>query len=156
MDFSFENLLKQEQQLVLPEFNSEIAYKIGMAIIERAKEEGKIIAVSVTAGRQIIFHYAMDGLSPDSDNWIRRKSNIVYEYHKSSMFLGVKFERDGSTLEAHGRDPRDFKTNGGSFPIRVKGAPNVIGAITVTGLPDRDDHEYVVTALAKHLSVEIK
>jgi len=151
MDFSYENLIKQEQDLVLPEFNSDVAYKLGMKMIDRAKREDKAIAVSITVVRQNVFHYAMDGLGPDADNWIRRKSNVVYEYHKSSLLVGTKLANENSDLQAHGRDPNDFKVNGGSFPIRVKGA-GVIGAITVTGLPHLDDHEYVVTALTEHLS----
>jgi len=154
MDFSYENLVKQEELLVLPEFNSDVAYKLGMMMIDRAKKEGKVIAVSITVARQNIFHYAQDGLGPDADNWVRRKSNVVYEYHKSSLLVGVKLESENSSLEAHGRNSDDFKINGGSFPIRVKGA-GVIGAITVTGLPHLEDHEYVATALAQHLSVKI-
>ena len=155
MDFSYENLVKQEQQLVLPEFNSDVAYTLGMMMINRAKMEGKVIAVSITVARQNIFHYAQDGLGVDADNWIRRKSNVVYEYHKSSLLVGVKLEKEGSSLIAHGRNPNDFMVNGGSFPIRVKGA-GVIGVITVTGLPHLEDHEYVATALADHLSVKIQ
>jgi uncharacterized protein (UPF0303 family) len=151
MDFSYENLVKQEQELVLSEFNSDVAYKLGMMMIDRAKKEGKTIAVSFTVAGQNIFHYAMDGLGPDADNWIRRKSNVVYEYHKSSLLVGTRLANENSSLEAHGRDSNDFKVNGGSFPIRVKGA-GVIGAITVTGLPHLDDHEYVVTALTEYLS----
>jgi len=155
MDFSYENLVKQEQQLVLPEFNSDVAHKLGMMMIDRAKKEGKPIAVSITVARQNVFHYAQDGLGPDADNWIRRKSNVVYEYHMSSLRTGLKLERENSTLIAHGRNPNDFMVNGGSFPIIVKGA-GVIGAITVTGLPHLDDHEYVTMALAEHLGISIQ
>jgi len=155
MDFSYENLVKQEQQLVLPEFNSDVAYKLGMMMIDRAKKENKVIAVSITVARQNIFHYAQDGLGPDADNWIRRKSNVVYEYQKSSLLVGIKLANENSNLVAHGRNPDDFMVNGGSFPIRVKGA-GVIGAITVTGLPHLDDHEYVTMALAEHLGVSIQ
>ena len=151
MDFSYENLVKQESDLVFTSFGSETAYAIGMMLIGRAKKENKAIAVSITVDRQNIFHYALDGLGPDADNWIRRKSNVVYEYHKSSLLLGVKLAAEGSSLAIHGRNPYDFMTNGGSFPIRVKGA-GVIGAITVTGLPHLDDHEYIVTALTEYLS----
>ena len=150
-EFSFDVLLKQEKELVLPAFDSETACRLGMMMVERAKKEGKTIAVSITVARQNIFHYAMDGLGPDADNWIRRKSNVVYEYHKSSLLVGIKLANENSSLEKHGRCPADFMVNGGSFPIRVKGA-GVIGAITVTGLPHLDDHEYVTTALGEYLS----
>ena len=150
MDFSYENLVKQENDLVFPYFDSEVAYEIGMKLINRAKKEGKVIAVSITVARQNIFHYAMDGLGPDADNWLRRKGNMVYEYHKSSLLMGVKLKQEGLDLAFHGRNPYDFMTNGGAFPICIKGA-GVIGVIGVTGLPHLDDHEYIVTALTEYL-----
>jgi uncharacterized protein (UPF0303 family) len=42
---------------------------------------------------------------------------------------------------------------GGGFPIRVKGA-GLIGAITVSGLHERDDHGVVVAAICDHLGVD--
>jgi Uncharacterized conserved protein len=151
LDFTYEQLLAQEAELVLPACSSETAYHIGMRIVNRAKSEGKTIAVSITIARQNIFHYAFDNLGPDADNWIRRKSNVVYEYHRSSLLIGTKLVNENSSLTAHGRNPADFMVNGGSFPIRVQGA-GVIGAITVTGLPHLEDHEYVITALREHLA----
>jgi uncharacterized protein (UPF0303 family) len=44
----------------------------------------------------------------------------------------------------------DYALAGGGFPIRLEGT-GVIGAITVSGLPERDDHCLVVDALCDHL-----
>ena len=43
---------------------------------------------------------------------------------------------------------------GGSFPIFVEGV-GCIGAVTVSGLRQRDDHEFVVEALAVRCGVEV-
>jgi uncharacterized protein (UPF0303 family) len=40
----------------------------------------------------------------------------------------------------------EFASHGGAFPLTVKGA-GVIGVVTVSGLPQRQDHEFVVEAL---------
>ncbi len=40
----------------------------------------------------------------------------------------------------------DYATDGGSFPLNVEGA-GVVGSVTVSGLPQRDDHNLVVEAL---------
>ena len=42
---------------------------------------------------------------------------------------------------------RDYASHGGSFPLTLIGA-GCIGAVTVSGLPQRADHELVVEALA--------
>ena len=44
-----------------------------------------------------------------------------------------------------------YATVGGSFPIAVPAAGGVIGAITLSGLPSRSDHELAVEALCHHL-----
>ena len=41
----------------------------------------------------------------------------------------------------------DYATDGGSFPLNVEGA-GVVGSVTVSGLPQRDDHNLVVEALS--------
>lgn len=55
-------------------------------------------------------------------------------------------------LENRGLEARDFAAQGGSFPIFVKGV-GCLGAITVSGLPQREDHELVVEVLAHYLGV---
>jgi uncharacterized protein (UPF0303 family) len=44
----------------------------------------------------------------------------------------------------------DYATHGGSFPLTVEDA-GVVGSVTVSGLPQRADHELVVEALCELL-----
>jgi uncharacterized protein (UPF0303 family) len=46
--------------------------------------------------------------------------------------------------------------HGGSFPIRLAGSPLVLGAITVSGLPQRDDHDLLTRTLAKFLRIDVE
>jgi len=151
IQFSYETLLQQEKDLVFPSFDCDAAHKLGMMLIERARRENKVIVVSISIARQTIFHYALGVLGPNSDNWLRRKANVVYEYHRSSLNFGTKLAMDNSSLEYQGRNPADFTVIGGGFPIRVKGL-GVIGVVAVTGMPHVEDHEYVTTAIAEYLS----
>jgi uncharacterized protein (UPF0303 family) len=52
-----------------------------------------------------------------------------------------------------GLDSADYVLAGGGFPVEVKGA-GVIGAICVSGLPEREDHGLVVSVLADHLGLD--
>jgi uncharacterized protein (UPF0303 family) len=41
---------------------------------------------------------------------------------------------------------------GGGFPIRIIGT-GVVGAVTVSGVPQREDHNFVAECIAQHLGV---
>lgn len=65
----------------------------------------------------------------------------------SSYLVGTRFRAKGTTFEESSRlDPDTYAAHGGSFPISVEGA-GVIGTVTVSGLPQAEDHAMVVEAL---------
>ena len=45
----------------------------------------------------------------------------------------------------------DYATHGCGFPILLLVGGTCIGAITISGLPQREDHELIVAVLAEHL-----
>jgi uncharacterized protein (UPF0303 family) len=71
----------------------------------------------------------------------------VARFHRSSYAVGLKLKLKNETLEEQqGLAAADYATHGGSFPLAVEGA-GVVGSVTVSGLPQRADHELVVEAL---------
>ena len=89
--------------------------------------------------------------TPDNVDWARRKGNTVAHFRRSSYAIGLKMQQAGSTLaDKHGLPVTEYASHGGAFPLTVAGA-GVIGSITVSGLPQRADHELVVEALCAHL-----
>src|SRR5690606_33777143 len=56
---------------------------------------------------------------------------------------------------AHAIDPQDYVLAGGGFPLRVSNA-GIIGCLTVSGLPQRQDHEVGVEALCQHLGLNFQ
>ena len=59
--------------------------------------------------------------------------------------LGLSFE------ERTGLDPARYAAHGGSFPIIVRRV-GVIGSVTVSGLPQTEDHDFVVSQLTLFLA----
>jgi uncharacterized protein (UPF0303 family) len=81
----------------------------------------------------------------------RRKRNVVNRFHRSSYAIGLKHERDHTTLQDKtGLELKDYAPFGGCFPILLQGT-GCVGTITVSGLPQREDHALVVSVLQDYL-----
>jgi uncharacterized protein (UPF0303 family) len=142
-----ERIALQERELQLPRLDAEIAWELGSSLRTMAAERRLAIVIDVRRFGQPLFYAAMDGTTPDNVEWVRRKSNVVARFHRSSYAVGLKEKtKNESLLESQGLPIADYATHGGSFPLAVAGA-GVIGSATVSGLPERGDHELVIEAL---------
>jgi uncharacterized protein (UPF0303 family) len=143
---------QDEVRLMLPGFNNDDAWRLGAILVELAHSVNAPVAIDIRRNGQQLFHYALTGSSADNDAWILRKSRVVDRFAASSYLVGLRFAADGTTFEASSRlDVDTYAAHGGSFPIRVSGV-GVVGTVTVSGLPQRDDHLMVVAALERFLA----
>ena len=143
-----------EARLVFKAFTTADGVALGLALLDAARAAGHVLAVDVRrfCGTQVVFHAALDGAAPDLGHWVARKSRVVERFHKSSYFLSRSLVlKQRSLLDAYGLDEREFAPHGGSFPITVAGV-GVIGAVTVSGLPQAQDHALVVSVLSAFLA----
>jgi uncharacterized protein (UPF0303 family) len=144
----------QEAALVFPRFDEAIAWQVGVALREAADARGLAVTIDIRRGEEILFFHAMPGTAPANADWARRKRNVVELLRCSSYAVGLECRRDGKGLdEKMGLPVRDYAWHGGCFPIRVLGA-GYIGTITVSGLPQREDHGLVVEVLAALLGLD--
>lgn len=142
----------QEARLVLSHFTYDDAWALGSLLVELSRERGAPVAIDIRRGGQQLFHCALPGSSADNDAWIDRKRRVVERYGASSFLVGTRFRAKGSTFEDSSRlDPDLYAAHGGSFPITVRGA-GVVGTVTVSGLPQEEDHAMVVEALERTLA----
>jgi uncharacterized protein (UPF0303 family) len=146
---------KQEAMALFAAFSEETAFDLGSAIYTIARSKRSPVVINIRTSERALFHAAMPGATPDNDQWVRRKSNVVLRFHQSSLLYGQSMAEKGRMIGPEwGLDPLDFAGHGGSFPIRVKKV-GVIGAITVSGLPQLDDHRMIVEALDQFLKLEL-
>jgi uncharacterized protein (UPF0303 family) len=138
----------QERELCFERFDEEVAWSVGSRLHTMAVARGASVVIDVRRFGQPLFYCALAGSIPDNAEWVRRKSNLVARFHRSSYILGI--EMGAAIFEKYALPISDFAAHGGSFPICVQGA-GVIGSITVSGLPQRADHELVVEALCVEL-----
>lgn len=146
-----ERIAQQEQELVLPRLDIQTAWELGSLLRSLAVERGLSVVIDVRRFGQPLFYAALEGTTPDNAEWVRRKSNVVARFHRSSYALGVIEKIKNETFyETQGLPMADYATHGGSFPLSVQGA-GVVGSVTVSGLPQRADHELAVEALCSIL-----
>lgn len=150
-----EILKKQEQMAQFQSFSEEIAFDFGSVIYGIARSKRAAVVVNIRASDRALFHAAMPGTTPDNDEWVRRKSNVVLRYHVSSLQFGDTLALKGRAVNPDmGIDMMNYAGHGGSFPIRVKKA-GVVAAVTVSGLPQLDDHRMIIEALDQYLKIEL-
>ncbi|MFJ5291730.1 MULTISPECIES: heme-degrading domain-containing protein [unclassified Streptomyces] len=145
-------LEEQERRLVLRQFGPDDAWALGTLLTGLARERGAPVAIDIRHGAQQLFHCALPGASADNDAWIERKRRVVERYAASSLLVGARFRAKGTTFDDASRlDPDRYAAHGGSFPLTVAGT-GVVGTVTVSGLPQAEDHALVVEALTRFLA----
>ncbi len=144
----------QEQQLQFSAFDEETAWSLGSHLRSLAQERALGVVIDIRRPAQPLFYAALPGTTPDNPEWVRRKSNVAFRFQRSSYAIGLEMEQKQSTLqERYGLPLADYACHGGSFPIRVRSA-GFLGVVTVSGLPQRDDHSLAVEALCAELGAD--
>ena len=155
LDDDLKKLALQEERLQFDAFNSTTALDIGMRLKSLVEQRGAKVAIDIQLAGHPLFFYAMQGTTPDNVDWIRRKRNVVMRFHKSSYAFALSMQKNGYTLaDRFGLSTTDCALSGGCFPVRLRGS-GVVGSITVSGLPHREDHGVVVEVLAEMLGQDI-
>jgi len=155
LEKDLKTIARQEDCFRLKHFNADTAWALGVRLKEMAEARGVAITIEVRLAKETVFFFAMQGTSPSNADWARRKRNTVELLHHSSYRVGLDHALNGGTLESKmGLPMRDYADHGGSFPIAVEGS-GCIGAVTVSGLPQREDHAMAVEALADLCGVSL-
>jgi uncharacterized protein (UPF0303 family) len=149
-----EILAQQETLLRFTEFTPDTAWQLGKLFHAALLALNAGGTVQIELAGQLLFACTTLGAKPDQADWIRRKRNTVHHFARSSYAVGRQLVLDQQTLEAdHGLALVDYAAHGGGFPLFLDG--KCVGTIIVSGLPQRDDHNLVVTAIAAHLGITI-
>ena len=154
MEDILKTLLQQEQELQFTSFNETTAWQLGTQMVEHAMREKLPITIDITRGQQQLFHYSLPGTAADNDEWVKRKVRLVNRFGHSSFYMGQMLKHKGKTIEqSYLIAESEFAAHGGCFPIIVKGT-GMIGMITVSGLPQEEDHKFVVESIRAFLAKE--
>ena len=142
---------KEHTNLQFQSFSNKKALMIGYRLLEIAEEKGMAITIDITRNNQQLFHYACEGTSADNDEWVKRKSNVANHFDKSSFYIKHFLEKNKTSLEEmFFLNQNEYSAFGGSFPIIIKDT-GTIGTITVSGLPDEEDHKLVTSVIKEFI-----
>jgi uncharacterized protein (UPF0303 family) len=144
----------QEAALQFDSFSEADAWALGCLMRAEAEAKKLPLVIEIKMGKRPLFFTALAGTAEDNADWARRKANAVMKTSASSYRLGLQDQMQGRNFAIHrGLDPAEFVVAGGGFPIVLRNA-GLIGTVTVSGIPQRQDHGFVVACLCKFLRVD--
>jgi len=143
-------------ELQFPRFTKDDALALGLELVERGKEEHLPIAIDITKGEQVLFHVALEGATPDNEGWVRAKQRTAVRYEEPSLLVGLRGRAGGGRIEDNAWfDQATYAAHGGAFPVYVRDV-GAVAVVTVSGLPQKADHDLVVQALREiHRSMRL-
>jgi uncharacterized protein (UPF0303 family) len=154
MDDILKQLLEEEQELQFTKFNEDTAWKLGSQLVELARSRNLPVTVDITRGTHQLFHASLRGTSADNDEWVKRKVRLVYRFGHSSFYMAQMLKSKGKSIEqSYLVSESEYAPHGGCFPIIINES-GIVGTITVSGLPQEEDHKLVVEALRNYLAQE--
>lgn len=147
-----ERLENEVSALHLNSFNQADALGLGLLLVDLAKERNLPVAIDIRRHEHVLLHVSLPGATADNDIRIQRKSRTTERYAEPSLLVGLKGRIGGGRLEDNGWfDETRYASHGGAFPIFVKNTGQV-ATVTVSGLPQKADHDLVVEALTSFLN----
>ena len=148
---SFAELAAEEDELQFASFTNDDAWALGGLLVEAAREQGAPVAVDITHYGQQLFHAGLPGFTADNDDWIQKKIRVVQRCGHSSLAVGQLRRERGTTFEdVSGLDRRLYAAAGGCVPVIVRSV-GPVGTVTVSGLPQLEDHRLAVSAIRAFL-----
>lgn len=151
-----ERIAEQERVLRFKRFDAATGWELGSLLRDMALEKGMPVVIDVTLHAMPVFYCALPGTTADNASWVRRKKAVTLRFFRASYAMGLALAQQGATMETrYGLPAADYAAHGGSFPIFVETA-GCIGAVTVSGLPQREDHNMVVDALCRMLEQSVE
>jgi uncharacterized protein (UPF0303 family) len=148
-------LEQQERLLRFDRFDGNAAWELGCLVRDTAVARAAGVAIDISLRDRTLFHCVLPGTTTDNVEWIRRKRNTVLRLWSASYLVGRRLALSGrGQEEAHNLAHSDFAVHGGSIPLFVADL-GCVGAVTVSGVPQRIDHAIVADSIAAYLKVDL-
>lgn len=148
---SLADLLADAKSVIYPRFDEKLALDLGHRLTQIALAEGLGVVINIRTSNRTLFHAATPNSAALNDLWARRKSNTALITGKASLMVGVENRAKGRSLLDDGLNLAEYAENGGAVPVVVTAA-GVVAVVTVSGLPQVEDHALVIRAMRAQVS----
>jgi uncharacterized protein (UPF0303 family) len=143
----------QEARLRFEKFDEADAWALGVQLHTHALAKNLAMVMEIRIGNRELFYAALPGTSSENRDFARRKANTVMRFLKSSYRINLEYENHGLDFGlGRGINVMEHAREGGGFPIHVIGT-GVVGSIAVSGIPQREDHGFIVENLCIFLGL---
>lgn len=143
---------KQVLSLAFTHFDEHTAWAIGSHLHQHASQHNLPIVIDIRLNQRQLFYAALPGSATNNHHWVQRKINLVNLTAHSSYYWSCLLQEENKTIEQKLLLPEtDYAPHGGSLPILLKGT-GMVGTITISGLPQEQDHNLVVRAIQANLN----
>lgn len=132
-------------------FTNDDAVDLGLTAVEVISDWELNLAVDIVIGDDLVFRAKLGDTGPGNDPWLAGKAAVARKFGEPSLLVKLRHKVDGGDFT--NRDDIDhdtYKAHGGSIPIFVSG--ELVATITMSGEPDRIDHEAAAEAIRRYLS----
>ena len=144
---TIDQLRAHERDLVLDRADLSVLHELGQRMSKAAAERELPIVIQIRSGGRLVYVAALPGSTASNDVWAPRKARVAEHFEQSSLLVRLLHEADGEDVNSrHALSPDLFQASGGAFPLRTRGV-GVIGSVVVSGLPQVEDHLFVVEQL---------
>lgn len=145
-------LESQEKTLIFDSFTNEDALALGNILADLTKDVPMPITIRIFLDDIIVYQYTMKGDEETRFGWTYRKYQLIKKTGHSSMHGKVRAMFLDELQDMYAQtDVYGFGCGG--VPIKIK-TDGIIGAATISGLPDPADHLYVIKGMEKMLGVK--
>lgn len=134
--------------MIFEHFTEIDAHTLGEAMRAEALELGLPIVIDIRAGDTPLYAVMLQGATAENYDWARRKRNLTLLTKKDSWSHGQRRIEGHDILDELGLDVRDYASHGGCIPVFLAG-DLLVATVTVSGLPQKEDHELALKHLEK-------
>ena len=134
--------------MIFEHFTERDAHTLGEAMRAEALANNLPIVLDIRAGDTPLYAVMLPGATAENFDWARRKRNLALLTKQDTWSHGQRRLEGHDILDELGLDVRDYASHGGCIPVFLADSV-LVATVTVSGLPQKEDHELAL----KHLQI---